>query len=112
MTIFNTNFLGTLPFSDQTYQVALAANTELTVTIPGTNANLYRCEFSYSYDADVWVGFNTTAVVPPAGAITTVTNESLELRPSVRYVRGGDVLSFISSSIVGDAGFSLLALPS
>lgn len=112
MTKFSTNFLETLPFSDQTVQVALAANTALTYTIPGTNADQYRCEFSYAYDANVWVGYNTTAVVAVAGTVTTSSNSSIVLRPKIKYVRGGDVLSFISGSIVSNMGFELLVLPS
>ena len=112
MTKFNTNYLHSLPFSDQTVQVALAANTELTYTIPGDKDVQYRCEFSYAYDANVWVGYNTTAVVPVAGSVTTSDNSSIVLRPSVKYVRGGDVLSFISGSIVSNMGFELLVLPS
>jgi hypothetical protein len=111
MTRFNTNYLEALPFSDQTVQVALAASTALTYTIPGTTADLYRCEFSYAYDANVWVGFNTTAVVPVAGTVTTTSNTSIVLRPKIKFVRGGDVLSFISGSVVSNMGFELLVLP-
>ena len=112
MTRYNSNFEGTLPFSDQTGRIALAANTALPYTIPGTSADQYRMEFSWPYNANVYVGYNTTAVVPVAGAITTSSNISIELRPKVRYVRGGDVLSFVSSSLVTDGSFSLLQLPS
>lgn len=112
MTRFNTNFLDTLPFSDQTVQVALAANTALPYTIPGDSNAQYRCEFSYAYDANVWVGYNTTAVVPVAGAVTTSSNSSIVLRPKIKYVRGGDVLSFISGSLASNMGFELLLLPS
>ena len=112
MTRFNTNYLECLPFSDQTVQVALAANTALPYTIPGDSSVQYRCEFSYAYDANVWVGYNTTAVVPVAGAVTTTSNTSIVLRPKIKYVRGGDVLSFISASIVSNMGFELLLLPS
>lgn len=112
MTKFNTHFLKCLPFSDLTVQVALAASTALTYTIPGDSSIQYRCEFSYAYDANVWVGFNTTAVVPSAGAVTTSSNSSLVLRPTIKYVRGGDVLSFISGSLVSNMGFELLVLPS
>jgi hypothetical protein len=112
MTKFSTNFLETLPFSDQTVQVALAANTALPYTIPGDSSVQYRCEFSYAYDTNVWVGFNTTAVVPVAGTVTTSSNSSVVLRPKIKYVRGGDVLSFISASIVSNMGFELLVLPS
>lgn len=112
MTKFNTNYLECLPFSDQTVQVALAANTALPYTIPGDSSVQYRCEFSYAYDANIWVGYNTTAVVPMAGAVTTTSNSSIVLRPKIKYVRGGDVLSFISGSIVSNMGFELLVLPS
>ena len=112
MTKVSTNFLETLPFSDQTVQVALAANTALTYTIPGDNSMQYRCEFSYAYDANVWVGYNTTAVVPVAGAVTTSSNSSIVLRPKIKYVRGGDVLSFKSGSLVSNMGFELLVLTS
>ena len=112
MTKFSTSYLNALPFSDQTVQVALAANTALPYTIPGTSADQYRCEFSYAHDANVWVGYNTTAVVAPAGAVTTSSNSSITLNPKIKYVRGGDVLSFISGSIVSNMGFELLVLPS
>ncbi len=112
MTRFNTNYLETLPFSDRTVQVGLAANTELTYTVPGDKSVQYRCEFSYAYDANVWVGYNTAAVVPVAGAVTTSSNTSIVLRPDIKYVRGEDVLSFISGSLVSNMGFELLLLPS
>ncbi len=115
MTRYNSNFERTFPFSDFTVQLALAANTALTYTVPGDSSNQYRCEFSFAYNANIWVGYNTTAVVPAPGAVTTVTNQSLELNPGkfgeARYVRGGDVLSFISDSLVSNAGLSLLKLP-
>lgn len=111
MTNFNTNFLKTIPFSDSTVQIALAANTALTYTIPGDKSNQYRCEFSWPYNANVWVGYNSVATLPVAGSVTTSSNRSIELRPILRYVRGGDVLSFISSAIVTDSGFSLLEVP-
>lgn len=116
MTMYNKNFLSTLPFSDLCVQIALAANTALTYTVPGNSSMVYRAEFSFSNDANVWVGYNTTAVVPIAGSVTHTSNSSLELNPGkfgqARYVRGGDVLSFISGSIVSNAGISLLQLPS
>lgn len=109
MTMYNSSFSGAFPFSDQAYQIALAANTELTQMIPGTSANTYRVTFSWAYNANVWVGYNKTAAVPTGGTIAATPN--LELRPAVMYVRGGDVLHFISGSIVSDSGFSLLQLP-
>jgi hypothetical protein len=106
MTDFNTSSLNCLPFSNQTAQLALAANTALTYTVPGNSSMSYRCEFSWAYNANVYVGYNVSATVPSAGTLTS--NSAIELRPTIRFVRGGDVLSFISSSIVSDASFSLL----
>ncbi len=111
MTQYNSSFGGTLPFSDTTYQIALAASTALPITIPGTSANQYRAEFSWPYNANVYVGYNTTAAIPPAGTVAHTDNESIVLRPTVKYVRGGDVLSFISDSIVSNASMELLSLP-
>jgi hypothetical protein len=109
MTRFNSNFNGALPFSDISGQVGLAANTALPYTVPGDNTTRYRIEFSWSYNANVYVGYNVTAVVPVAGTLTDDAN--IEFRPSVRYVRGGDELSFISRDATPDFGFSLLQLP-
>lgn len=117
MTKYHSNFERTFPFSDLTVQVALAASTALTYTVPGANDIQYRCKFAFADSSNVWVGYNTTAVVPIAGSVTTATNTSIELNPGkydgdARYVRGGDVLSFISDSLVTNMGFALLQLPS
>lgn len=109
MTQYSSSFEKTFPFSDTAYQLALAANTELTQTLPGNNTVRYRIEFSWPYNANVWVGYNVTAVTPSAGTIASSPN--VELRPDVRYARGGDVLHFKSDALVTDAGFSLLQLP-
>lgn len=116
MTTYNANFERTFPWSDLNVQIALAANTAITYTVPGNSSMEYRAIFSYAYDSNIWVGYNTTAVVPIAGAATVTSNSKIELNPGkygdARYVRGGDVLSFISGSIVSNAGMSLLQLPS
>ena len=109
MTIYNEAYDGCFPFSDTSVQIALAASTAVTYTIPGDSSKIYRCEFSWAYNSSVWVGYNIAAIVPPAGVVTSGGN--LEFRPSVRYVKGGDVLSFISDSLITNAGLSLLQLP-
>jgi hypothetical protein len=107
-TQYNSNFDSTYPFSNTTAQLALAVSTALSYTIPGTNATTYIASFSYPYNANVWVANNATATSPAAGTITT-TGVS-QLNPKRRYVRGGDVLSFISNAVVTDIGVSLLQL--
>lgn len=116
MTKFNCNYEKTFPFSDISVQIALAASAVLTYTVPGTADVRYRCKFAFPYNANIWVGYNTTPIVPPAAAITTTTNQKVELNPGkfeeARFVHGGDVLSFISDSIVANAGLTLLEVPS
>lgn len=117
MTNFNCNYEKTFPFSDVSVQIALAATTVLTYTVPGDPNIRYRCKFAFPYNANVWVGYNTTPIVPPAGAVTTTANQKVELNPGhfdgeARYVHGGDILSFISDSVVTNAGLTLLKVPS
>jgi|SRR6185503_16130323 len=112
MTTYNSAFEGAFPFSDQTVQVALAANTELTYTVPGDNSMQYRADFSVPYNANIWIGYNITVTQPtPATATTTNRVERISNENYVRYVRGGDVLHFISNALVTDIGISLLRLP-
>ena len=108
-TPYNSAYKGTTPFSNTAEQFALAANVALTYTVPGDGNNKYRIKFSWLYNSAVWVGYNVSATSPSAGTIASSPN--VELRPDEKYVIGGDVLSFISNSLVTDAGFYLLAIP-
>lgn len=110
MTRYAMSNGGTVPFSDITVQLSLLANTGLTYTVPGPNSISYRAEFSWNDDESVWVGYNITPTVPSSGTITQ-TN-SVERNPKIKFVRGGDVLTFISRDITADSGFSLLQLAS
>ncbi len=108
MTQLVTGFQEALPFSDTTAQLALAVDTNLTYTVPGLSSQKYRAEFSFPQSANIWVGYNVAATQPAAGTI--VSNSNIELNPKVKFVKGGDVLSFRSHVIVTDAGISLLSL--
>ncbi len=109
-TKFNSAFNETLPFSDTGAKMQLATAAELTWTVPGTNDKRYRAQFSMTADAQVWVAINKAAVAPLAGTVADTYNE--QYRPECLYVRGGDVLSFITSSGTPQVGVSLLELPS
>ena len=110
-TNFSTTSLDCLPISNTTAQINLASSTPLTYTVPGTNAITYRCEISVPYNASVWLGFNVAAVFPSLGTVTSNSNiELIGHDRYVRYVRGGDVLSFNSNAAVTDIGISLLKL--
>lgn len=106
--LFEINPL-TTAFSYDAYTINLVANTPLTLTVPGNNSQKYEVQFSWPYNANVWVGFNLAASIPIDGVITSTPNN--ELRPDKRFVRGGDVLSFVSSAIVSDSGVRFLTIP-
>jgi len=110
MTPFSSNFDYTKPFSDTGAMISPVANTAVSWTVPGTDDQTYRAEFAFNENDYVWVAFNKTAIIPVGGA-ATATNQQ-EMRPEPKYVRGGDVLSFITTQSNVQCGISLLALPS
>lgn len=109
-TNYNSNFDVTIPFSDTCVQVSLAANVEQTYTVPGEASQKYQAIFGYAATANVYVGYNVTAASPAGGTNNTTGN--IECRPDKRYVKGGDVLHFVSPDAGGAyIGMSLRALP-
>lgn len=108
VTQFHSNFDCTHPFSSSGAKLWLAANTELTWTVPGEATQKFRANFAMASTAEVWVKLNSAVVVPVAGTIVDSYNE--QLRPDYMYVIGGDVLHFISTG-TPQVGVSLLALP-
>jgi hypothetical protein len=108
MTAYSKLSNGTLIISDTGAQFNLATTTALSYTVPGTSQQKYKCIFSWGYNANVWVGYNVTATLPGTGAINSTYN--IQLRPDEIEVKGGDVLSFISTAAVTDAGLNLYAL--
>jgi hypothetical protein len=110
-TTYSNNFDHTKPFSDTCFQANLATNTQQTFTVPGTNIQKYRAIFGIAANANIYIGLNVTATAPGAGLNTSTGN--LEFRPiEPKYVKGGDVLSFITSDAAGAyVGVSLLGLP-
>lgn len=109
VTPYNSQYQGCFPFSNTTPSVALAANTALSYTVPGDDTTRYRVEFHYNATENIYIANNSTAAVPSAGTVSA--NSVSSYRPAVRYVRGGDVLSFITSDTTAQFGFDLLQLP-
>jgi len=105
---YNENYNGTIPFSDTAYQANLATNTDATITIPGTSINQYQALFSYISTSNVFVRLNAAQTVPLSGTIGT--SQYGEFRPDKRYVRGGDVLHFITPDSGAYVGVSLRQL--
>ena len=106
-TKYQVNFTETFPFSDSNFTMLLAASTALTYTVPGNQSQLYRAHFSVSTNADVWVRNNGTSAIPASNTATSLSyQERIDVNCN-RYVKGGDVLSFISTG-TPQVGVSLL----
>jgi hypothetical protein len=97
-----------MPFSDTCAQVHSVANVEQTFTVPGTAVMQYQAYFAYTATAAVFVRLNAIPTVPVGG---TVGDEQYsEFRPKKRYVKGGDVIHFISPDANAYVGVSLRQL--
>ncbi len=105
---YNSNYHETMPFTDTVAQVHCGANVEQTYTVPGTTSNVYQAYFSYIESTNVFVCLNSTPTIPASG--TVGTEQYNEFRPVKRYVRGGDVLHFITPDTSAYIGVSLRQL--
>lgn len=109
MTIaYNSNYNETMPFSDTAIQVNCGSNVEQTFTVPGTVEQQFQAYFEYTENSNVFVCKNATPVIPSIG--TVGTQQYNEFRPKKRYVRGGDVLHFITPDTNAYIGVSLRQL--
>ena len=111
--MYNSNYDVTVPFSDVCFQLALAANVQQHVTIPGDFNNRYAVRFEYNDTSNVFARMDAAAVVPPGGTLTSVPYQ--EFRPgqdgSQRYATGGQTISFITPDATAYVGVSLRSLP-
>lgn len=106
MTIaYNANYIETMPFSDTAVQVNCAANTEETWTVPGEPTMQYQAYFEYNQSSNVFICKNATPTIPASGTVGEQPYN--EFRPKKRYVRGGDVLHFITPDANAYIGLSL-----
>lgn len=112
-TNYASNYDQTIPFSDTCAQIALATGTARPYTVPGTERDKYSMLLSYISTSNVFVGWNVTAVTVGAGAMTTT--QYIEFRPGAdgtkRFVKGGDVISFITPDASAYVGLRLMQLP-
>ncbi len=105
---YNENYDGTTPFSDVCAQINCAAGVEQTFTVPGVATTQYQALFSYNASANVFVRLNATPTSPGSG--TVGTQPYSEFRPLKRYVKGGDVLHFITPDTNAFIGLSLMQI--
>lgn len=104
-TLYNQNYIETMPFSDTCRQIHLVANTDESFTVPGASTIQYQAFFSYAENSNVFVCKNSVAVIPASGTVEDQFYN--EFRPEKRYVQGGDVLHFITPDTVAYMGVSL-----
>ena len=109
MTIqYNENYLETMPFSDTCAQVHCLINAEETFTVPGNSTQQFQAYFEYASNSNVFVRLNATPTIPAGG--TVGTQQYNEFKPKKRYVRGGDVIHFITPDTNAYIGVSLRQL--
>lgn len=109
MTIqWNANYIETLPFSDTCFQIHALANAEVSFTVPGTDTQQYQAYFEYASNSNVFVCKNAVPVIPAGGVVGTQSYN--EFKPIKRYVRGGDVIHFITPDTAAYVGVSLRQL--
>lgn len=105
---YNANYIETMPFSDVCAQVNCAAGVEQTFTVPGTTTQQFQAYFEYNQSANVFIRLNGVPTVPSSGSVGT--QQYNEFRPKKRYVRGGDVIHFITPDASAYIGVSLRQL--
>jgi hypothetical protein len=105
---YNSNYIETLPFSDACSQVACTTNVEEVVNVPGTSTTQYQAYFGYNQSSNVYVRLNGTPTIPSPGSVGSEPYN--EFRPKKRYVRGGDVIHFITPDATAYVGVSLRQL--
>ncbi len=109
MTIqYNENYLETMPFSDTCAQINCAANVSESFTVPGNSTQKFQAYFEYASNSNVFVRLNATPTIPAGG--TVGTQQYNEFKPKKRYVRGGDVIHFITPDTNAYIGISLRQL--
>ena len=106
-----------LAFSLDKYSATIATSTDTTLTVPSagplgsgtssTSTNKYIAIFSYEPGSSVWVAVNATAAVPAGASFAATTSELL---PTARYVKGGDVLHFITGDTSATVGVTFYVL--
>jgi hypothetical protein len=96
---YNENYNGTMPFSDTDFQISCASEVEQTATVPGDITMQYQAFFSYNEVSNVFICLNALPVIPSSGSVGV--QQYNEFRPEKRYVRGGDVLHFITPDTSG-----------
>jgi hypothetical protein len=96
MTIkYHENYSGTMPTTTNNAAIALAAATENSFTVSGSNNEKYVAIFTYPSNSSVYVAINDTAAAASAGAIDYPSNSLF--KPDRLYVKAGDSVSLYAN---------------
>lgn len=111
---YSSNYEQTIPLSDVCAQIHLTANVGQQFVVPGVDTIKYSVLFSYISTSNVFVCNNAAPVIPAAN--TVGVQQYNEFRPgedsvTKRYVKGGDVLHFITPDATAYVGIRLMQLP-
>lgn len=105
---YNSNYDETIPFSDVCWQINCVSQVVQEITIPGESTTRYQASFSYTYDSNVFVRLNGVPESPGAGDIGD--QQYNEFRPKKRYVKGGDIIRFVTPDDSAYIGLSIRQL--
>jgi len=105
-----SNYNDTTNFSDTTTRIALTSGSTVTYTVPGLATDNLQVIFTLTDDSTLFVGYNKTATVPAANSVTSDQFIELMKNGFKRFVRGGDVLSFVTPDPIVYVGISLRAI--
>lgn len=113
-TPYSSNFDLSIPFSDDSAQINLTANTSQSYIVPGTKSETYSVRFGYNFNNNVFVSKNAAFTMPAADTMSL--SGFVELNPGAdgtqRYVNGGDTLHFVTPDTSAYVSISLRKLPS
>jgi hypothetical protein len=105
---YNTNYDLTMPFVDDSAQIALGVGVEQVYTVPGTGT--FSARFTYTSTSNVFVGLGVTPTVPAPASVGAQAYG--EFRPgsdgSQRYVSGGQKIHFITPDSTAYVGIRLM----
>jgi hypothetical protein len=108
---FSSNFDETIPFSDTCWQFKLTTGVEQHITVPGTSLQRYQAIFGFNKTSNLFIGNNTTAAIPASNTNTMLQYVEFDPDNPNRYVKGGDVLSFITPDTATYLSVCLRSVP-
>lgn len=116
----NGFFAGALPVSDTIKTATLAQNTATPVTVPsdsGLGGNgitgkttQWAAVINVTPAKEVWMSNGGTAAVPAGASFATSTSMMIPQSGALVYVKGGDVLSFITAATATSVSVSFYSI--